>query len=268
MINMYPFDLKYNQPGLQQRINMEDGWIKLHRKIQNNGLWDKKPFSTGQAWIDLLLSANHKDKKFIFDMKLIEVKRGSFITSIKKLCERWGWSNTKVINFLNLLENDSMILRKSDAKKTVLSIVNYSNYQSVSDTETTQKHSKNDTEAILKHTNKNEKNNNKALSENDYIEFVKNNFKIQTNKYIDEYKKAYPHLDISKHLNEAYLWLISHTDKKDRKSRFATFCTNWLKTAASGKYEKINFTKNIELEKRLAQVPPTAKPGTPSWEDG
>lgn len=39
------------------------GWICLHRKIQESWLWELKPFSKGQAWIDLLINANFEDKK-------------------------------------------------------------------------------------------------------------------------------------------------------------------------------------------------------------
>lgn len=108
---------------------MSKGWISLHRQVWNNWVWEDKPFSKGQAWIDLLLMANHEDKKVLIGNQLITVKRGSFVTSIRKLCDRWGWSNTKVRSFLSLLEQDGMLTVKSDAKKTTLTIANYSDYQ-------------------------------------------------------------------------------------------------------------------------------------------
>ena len=82
------------------REAMTKGWISVHRQIWNSWVWDDKPFSKGQAWIDLLLMANHEDRKVLIGNQLIIVKRGSFITSIRKLCDRWGWSNTKVRSFL------------------------------------------------------------------------------------------------------------------------------------------------------------------------
>ena len=42
---------------------MAEGWIKLHRSIQDSWLWKKYPFSEGQAWIDLLMLANYEDEK-------------------------------------------------------------------------------------------------------------------------------------------------------------------------------------------------------------
>ena len=183
---------------------MSKGWISLHRQIWNNWVWEDKPFSKGQAWIDLLLMANHEDKKVLIGNQLITVKRGSFVTSIRKLCDRWGWSNTKVRSFLSLLEQDGMLIVKSDAKKTTLTIVNYSDYQdsniSKNDAKTTvdflkiknkcekndaektvvsidttrlkdngksKKRRKNDTETTQKHTNNNDNNDNNSAVANE-----------------------------------------------------------------------------------------------------
>ncbi len=139
------------------------GWIKSYRSILDHWLWTDKPFAKGQAWIDILHLVNHTKEKKIFDGKLIDVERGETITSIRKLTERWGWSNTKVKNFLNILEQEKMIsLEKSDSKKTVLKVLNYAKYQDTSyqenDTETTVERQSNDTETTVKHTNKNVKN--------------------------------------------------------------------------------------------------------------
>ncbi|NLK37111.1 MAG: hypothetical protein GX299_03390, partial [Epulopiscium sp.] len=106
-----------------------EGWIKLHRPIQDHWLWEDKPFSKGQAWIDLLILANHADNKFLLGNELILVERGSFITSEYKLSERWGWSKSKVRRFLELLEKDGMIEKKSNQKRTTINIENYSVYQ-------------------------------------------------------------------------------------------------------------------------------------------
>ena len=83
------------------------------------------------------MMVNHEDNKILIDNELMEVKRGSCITSIRQLCEKWGWSNTKVRNFLNLLAKDNMLIVQSDTKKTILTVVNYSKYQDINDTKTT-----------------------------------------------------------------------------------------------------------------------------------
>lgn len=136
------------------------GWIALHRQIQDHWLWEDKPFSKQAAWIDMLLLAYHEDNKFLFGNELLEVKCGSFITSIEKLKVRWGWSNTKVINFLKILENDEMVTRKSDTKKTVITLINYGVYSNFEKTKTIPKRYENDTETMQKHTNNNNNNDN------------------------------------------------------------------------------------------------------------
>ena len=108
---------------------MSYGWISIHRKIQDNLIWNDKPFNRGAAWVDLLLLANHEDKKVLFNGSIIEVKRGEKITSLRKLSERWGWSREKTKNFLILLKSENIIDFKTDHQKTTYKIVNYNVYQ-------------------------------------------------------------------------------------------------------------------------------------------
>ncbi|WP_195839084.1 DnaD domain protein [Anaerosalibacter bizertensis] len=139
------------------------GWISIHRKIQDHWLWQEKPFDKRSAWIDLLLMANHKDNKFLLGNELIEVKRGSFITSEYKLMDRWGWSKTKVRNFLKLLEDDKMIIKISDRKKTTLTIVNYNDYQISETTKEPLKDYGETTKEPHKNPNNNDNNDNNSL---------------------------------------------------------------------------------------------------------
>jgi hypothetical protein len=136
------------------------GWVAIYRQIQDHWLWADKPFSKQAAWIDMLLLANHDDNKFLLGNEVVTVKCGSFIASVEKLKNRWGWSNTKVINFLKTLENDEMVTRKSDTKKTVITLINYGVYSNFEKTKTMPKRYENDTETMPKHTNNNDNNDN------------------------------------------------------------------------------------------------------------
>lgn len=107
-----------------------EGWISLHRQIQEHWIWkSKEPFDKRSAWIDLLLLVNHQTEKIEFDNKIIEVERGQRITSLEKLASRWKWSRHKVSDFLNNLEQDRMLVQVRDKKKTLVSIENYNKYQ-------------------------------------------------------------------------------------------------------------------------------------------
>lgn len=154
---------------------MNRGWISLYRKVQAHWIWNDKPFDKRSAWIDLILLANHEDKKIVLGNEIIEVKRGSFVTSEVKLSDKWGWSRSKVRSFLELLENDKMIAKESDNKKTTISIVNYSVYQDsennkanndLDNEKTSKKHQKDTSNNI---NNINNKNNNTYMSDsNEY----------------------------------------------------------------------------------------------------
>jgi hypothetical protein len=106
------------------------GWISIHRKIKDHWLWDKnRVLSDIEAWIDLLLFASHDDQKVKIGMTLYDVKRGDQIRSLKTLADEWNWSRSRVKRFLDLLQNDNMIVLKSDTKTTQISICNYDSYQ-------------------------------------------------------------------------------------------------------------------------------------------
>lgn len=112
------------------------GWIRIHRQLQECQIWvDSEPFDKRSAWIDLLMSANHEDKSIIFDYKSITIKRGQYLTSVRKLAERWSWSKNRVLKYLRLLEMLHMITRESDGRRTVITIENYDKFQSDRDSD-------------------------------------------------------------------------------------------------------------------------------------
>lgn len=106
------------------------GWISIHRQIKTHWLWEeKRTFSKAEAWIDILLSANHTTTDVLLGNELINVQRGSFITSEVKLMKRWKWSKGKVRAFLLLLDTQHMVYKTTDTKKTTLTVVKYEDYQ-------------------------------------------------------------------------------------------------------------------------------------------
>ena len=142
----------------------EKGWIKTYRQIQDCWIWKvDEPFDRRSAWLDLLLSANHKDVKLLFNGNLIDVKRGQLITSVRNLANKWQWSKDRVLKFLRVLENDTMIERDSDNHRTLITIVNYGVYQDKQDTENTEESTQTSTQTSTQNghtlaTNKNDKN--------------------------------------------------------------------------------------------------------------
>lgn len=105
------------------------GWIKLYRSIQDNDLWLAEPFSKGQAWADLILSANHKPGIFWVRQVQINLERGQLGLSEITFSKRWKWSRGKVRRYLAMLENRGMIVQQKNPVTSIITICNYSSYQ-------------------------------------------------------------------------------------------------------------------------------------------
>jgi hypothetical protein len=88
------------------------GWISLHRSIQDNDLWLAEPFTWAQAWIDLLLNANHKPGSFWVRRVEVKLERGQLGWSEITMSERWKWSRGKVRRYLGMLETRGMIVQQ------------------------------------------------------------------------------------------------------------------------------------------------------------
>lgn len=156
----------------------DKGWIALHRSIRDHWLYqEKRVFSKYEAWLDILMDANHQKNKIVFDGQLFEVERGQRVTSIRQLAERWGWSRHKVADFLELLERDSMVATKRDSKKTLITVLNYDSYQSDRPQKSHQKSHQPDikraTEEPQTDTNNNDNNENNDKQINNDVDDVK-----------------------------------------------------------------------------------------------
>lgn len=144
---------------------MSEGWIKIHRKLQNNPIWtnSRMPFDYRSAWIDLLLLANHRDTEVVFDYEILVVKRGQLITSTRQLAERWKWGKDRVCKYLRLLETQKMITKNSTTKRTLLTVVKYDDFQCDADTGKDTEQTQSRHESATNKNVKNKKNINKLI---------------------------------------------------------------------------------------------------------
>jgi hypothetical protein len=107
----------------------EKGYIKLNRKFFEHFLWNEtRIYSRAEAWIDLIQLARYEASNEMIKGALIEIRRGEFPASRRFLELRWGWSSTKVSDFLKILGDSGMITVKSVRGQTVINLVNYSVY--------------------------------------------------------------------------------------------------------------------------------------------
>ena len=216
---------------------MSNGWIKLHRDILDHWVFSSPEYL--QAWISLLIMANHKTKTWIYNDNIVTIKRGEIVTSMMKLAGRWKWSRNKLRHFLGLLEKDGMIERKSNHSYTHLSVCNYDTYQHSRTTEGTTegqlKDNRRTTEGPQLKNVKNVKNEKKRESKNIQLKNIKNSFK--------DLKKKFPDVDVAVEYDKYTDWMTSKgITYKDYKAAFR----NWLRRSAKGftkKADKVEFGK-------------------------
>lgn len=104
-----------------------EGWIKLYRKLVDWEWYDEP--NTKIVFIDLLLHANHKERKWRGET----IEAGSLVTSIGAIAERNGLSTKQVRTALSHLEKTGEIAKKRANKNTTLIVLNYKRYQEFDD---------------------------------------------------------------------------------------------------------------------------------------
>lgn len=239
---------------------MAEGWIKLYRKIMEHPFYqEKRPFSRFEAWLDLLMRANHKDTKIVLGNEVVEVRRGSFITSEVKLMERWNWSKTKVRAYLTLLEKDNMIVKISDRKKTTISICNYSLYQ---DLETTEELKKDREETAKKPQTRHRQE----------VKNNKNEKKKDKDNPLTPLKTKFA--DFVSLTNDEYMSLVARLGSEDRIKRAIEILDNYK--GATGKTYKSDYRAILnwvigrleeEEQKKGGQAREPTRKNTTDWDE-
>lgn len=106
------------------------GWISIDRSIQNHWLFkEKRTFSKFEAWIYLLMEANHSEAKVPIGNQIVTVERGQRLTSILTLSDLLTGHDLKWKPSLTY-SSDGMLEVKTTSKYTLITIVNYDFYQS------------------------------------------------------------------------------------------------------------------------------------------
>jgi len=105
---------------------MDNSFIKLYRKIQDNWIWDNPLYL--KCWIDMLMRASIKPSSMLLHNHIIEVNRGEIVFSQRNFAKRNNMSRQQLRTFLNKLEKSKMIRSKSNPDVTHLILVGYSTY--------------------------------------------------------------------------------------------------------------------------------------------
>ena len=152
------------------------GWIKIHRQIIE---WEWfTDTTTFRVFLQLLLKANHKEKKY----RGMVLKVGTIITSRDILALETRLSVQQVRTALDKLKSTNEITIKTSSQGTIIEVVNYSKYQ-LATNEVTNKQPTSNQQVT---TNKNEKKekNEKEVILDSWIEYRKSAKKTLTQQSI------------------------------------------------------------------------------------
>ena len=220
-----------------------EGWISLHRKILENPILNRsRIYSNFEAWIWLLLKANHKDNKFVLGSEVLEVKKGQMITSQKKLCKQFRWGSTKLRTFLKLLQSDQMIELKPSSKATHITVCNYDTYQDYQTANKSLPNRKQIATKSLPKTNNKDNNVNNVNKLYNYI-YTEINLKKYGKNVLDEFYGYWTEKKIG---GNKTLYEMQKTFDVDRR------LSNWVKRDYNGTY-KTHLEDNAMKQQSIKQ---------------
>ena len=103
-------------------------WIKLYSGLMESAVWSD-PLRL-KAWIYILLNANYKSKDWFKNGQVVKVKRGQFVTSIRKLAIAWGCSRETTRRILKQLQDLHMIRYECvTLRYTLVTVIKYEVFQ-------------------------------------------------------------------------------------------------------------------------------------------
>ena len=106
-------------------IENDQGWIKLHRKL-NRWEWKDKPLTVA-LFVHLLLRASHKPSNW----RGVVIPQGSLMAGRKKLSHSTGLSERQVRTALNHLISTNEVTIKATKEYSIISITNWNIYQEI-----------------------------------------------------------------------------------------------------------------------------------------
>lgn len=109
------------------------GWVCLHRKILDKGWFKNSKYVS--VWVHLLLKANHEEKEFMWNGKIMKVKEGQLITGRRELSKETGVRESTLEDILKLFENEQQIQQQKTTKFRLITILNWTKYQEKPTTE-------------------------------------------------------------------------------------------------------------------------------------
>ena len=231
---------------------MSDGYVKSYRKIKNWQWYTDVPVC--HLFQHLVREVNHKDNYWRGEL----IKTGQIKTSINHLSVATGLTNKQIRNSLKKLNNTGEIISKGASNGTVITVVNYSNYQALQEEEGEQEGKRRANEGQTKGkrraTNKNDKNdkNDKNIYSSKFIKP-----KISEIEAYCQARKNSINAQAFYDYNEAKGWIVGKTPMKDWKATVRTWENNQKNETKNGNsnvpswIDRNPISKNGEIDKEF-----------------
>lgn len=173
------------------------GWVKFHRKIED---WEwYSDANTFRLFFHLITKANHKDRKWMGET----VKRGQHITSIDNLSNELKLSPQQIRTAINKLKSTSEITIKSTNRFTLVTVENYSVYQSECDESTNEP---------TNDSTFNQQTDNKRITTNKNVKELENEKEVKHMSVFDAWQseKIHIHKGVNKSIEQQLNKLTAH----------------------------------------------------------
>jgi DNA-binding MarR family transcriptional regulator len=197
-------------------MEINNGWIKLHRKMQDNPIIMKDADHLA-VWMYLLLNATHAEYPALFKGEKIMLKPGQLITGRKSIAAKLSISESKVTRTLKAFENEQQIEQQTSNKNRLISILNWDLYQSA------------------EQQNELQVNNNRTTTEQQ----VNTNKNVKKNKNVKNERKIYSDIPI---LNDSILEFVEY------RKRMKKPMTDHAVDLMIGKLQKMTPDVNEQVE--------------------
>jgi hypothetical protein len=214
---------------------MEKGWIKLHRKILNNPIIKRPAYYT--IWSVLLLLAQHKEQKIMWNKDILIIKEGQLITGRDKLSEITSIPTSTIEDILTYLEKSQhQIQQQKTTKFRLITIINWKEYQNPTPKATTKQQQSNNKPT---HTRmyKNDKNDKNVIFSNEQV--------------VAEKDKINPIISLFKEVNPTYERLFANKSQRSAVERLIT------------KFGEDKITNTIKELPKIINLPYAPKITTP-----
>lgn len=218
------------------------GWVKLHRKIRDSSIYSNH--KALHCWIECLLRAQHEKNTFYQGREKVVLNPGQFLMGREEFGTSIGMSGSTAWYWIQQFEVDSMVDIKKTAKGSLVTILNWHEYQKVDS-----------------------KVDNKKTANEQQMNTIKNvkNVKNDKNIYIGE-KKFSPSpireqwesfLRDTKDRQGIYLTIVKYYqgqgyDEKTISTQLQEFVMYWTEPTKSGKKMRWETEKTFEINRRLA----------------